>query len=99
MAQINVRFIHNFIMQVVQTTEQDGKLVVTEKSVHIHMGDIYILSQYQRAPDGRLTLHFADSSPVVGVAHNIESDYCELNEPNTAKKTTSGCGGCGNKGK
>lgn len=98
MAQINVRFTHNFIMTVVQTTEQDGKLIVSDKSVHIKFGSIYIVSQYQRAPDGRLTLHFPDSSSLAGVAHNIESDYCELNDTSIAtKKRTGGCSGCGKK--
>jgi len=104
MAEINVRFLANFILPVVQTVidEETGELRVQEKSVHIEAGDTYRISQYQRSPDDKVDLHFDDSSPLNGVAHRVEGDYCEIVEAKThvtAKVTTGGCGGCGNKKK
>ena len=95
-----VRFVNNFIIAVVQTVEDDdGRLVAREKSFHIHLGDTYMLSQYEEHDDGRVDLHFPDSSPLAGVAHNVEGDYCELRNPPIKQKATTkgvaGCGGCG----
>jgi len=97
-----VRFLHNFIITVVQTIENDeGRLVAQENTFHIGIGDIYSLTQYEKHADGRVDLYFPDSSPLAGVARNIESDYCELRNPSAPKPTVvkTGCGGCGNKKK
>lgn len=100
---INVRFIHNFIITIVQTVEVDGNLVAQEKQIHILMGDVYGVSQYQRNPDGRLDLEFPETSPLAGLAQGVEPDYCELTghapgtSPETSSGTSAGCGTCGNK--
>jgi hypothetical protein len=100
---VSVRFLNNFILTVVQTVlDNDGRMSVKEKSFHIQMGDIYKLTQYHRHPDGHLDLHFADDSPLAGVAQRVEPDYCELLEPKPTSGVTArvtGCGGCGNKKK
>jgi len=99
MAQnLSVRFIHNFIIKVIQTVEENDKLVAKEKRHHILAGDIYSLAQYHRHPDGKLDLHFPDSSPLSGVAHRVEDGYCELTVPKKPTRTvTTGCAGCGGK--
>jgi hypothetical protein len=95
---INVRFLNNFVLTVVHTSEVDGKLTAQEKTFHIALGDVYPLSQYTRHPDGRLDLEFPDDCPLAGLAQNVESDYCELIEPKSrASAKITGCGGCGNK--
>lgn len=98
---IHVRFLNNFILTVVQTVEEDGKLVVREKSFHIAMGDVYPISQYQRHTDDRLDLEFPDTCPLAGLAQNIEADYCSLvdSKAKAAAAKPQGCGGCGNKNK
>lgn len=98
-SKINVRFLNNFIITVVQTiTDDEGMLSAQEKQFHIAMGDVYPLTQYQRHPDGRLDLEFPDTCPLAGLAMNVESDYCELVEPKTTVTAqVTGCGGCGNK--
>ena len=95
MASHKVRFINNFIMSVIQTVEDgDGNLVVKEYDIHIQAGDIYDVEQYEMHPDGRVDIHFTDSR----IAHNVESDYCELGPTNPTKPiVTKGCGSCGNK--
>jgi len=92
-----VRFLHNFIITVIQTVEdENGRLVVKENTFHIGMGDTYAISNYNEHPDGRVDLHFADNSPLVGVARNVEGDYCELRTARPPKKVVeTGCGGCG----
>ena len=102
-SNLSVRFVANFIITVVQTVldEDTGQLVVREKPFHIESGDSYQISQYQRSEDNKVDLHFPDSSPLAGVAHRIEGDYCEVIEPKTSSsvsaKVTSGCGGCNKK--
>ncbi len=98
---LKVRFLNNFIITVVQTLEDaEGKLMAQENTFHIGMGDTYDLTHYEEHLDGRVDLYFPNSSPLAGVAHNIESDYCELRNPTTPKQNvTAGCGGCGNKKK
>ena len=94
---MKVRFLNNFIITVVQTIEnEEGRLVAQENTFHIGMGDTYSLSSYSEHDDGRVTLHFADNSPLIGVARNVEGDYCELRQAMPPKKVVeSGCGGCG----
>jgi hypothetical protein len=93
-----VRFLHNFVMTVTQTTvDGDGKLVVDENDFHMGVGDVYVITQYDEHEDGRVDLYFPDSSPLSGVARNVESDYCELRNPsvpNTTVTLARGCGGC-----
>jgi hypothetical protein len=93
-----VRFIHNFIMTVTQTVlDGEGKLTVQENDFHIEIGDSYSLTQYEEHEDGRVDLYFPDSSPLSGVARNVEGDYCELRNPavpNTTVNLARGCGGC-----
>jgi len=100
---MQVRFLNNFVMTVIQTVEDSqGKLTTQTKPFHIRMGDIYPLSSYERHPDGHVDLHFPDSCPLSGVAERVEGDYCEI--PKTPSKTvvtdmTPGCGGCGKRRK
>lgn len=91
-----VRFLNNFIMTVIQTVvDENDKLVIQENDIHICVGDVYNIVQYERHSDDRVDLHFPDSSPLAGVAHNVEGDYCEIREPHAAKPKVVGCGGCG----
>ena len=92
---LKVRFVHNFVLTVLQTVEDEqGRLVVQEKQFHISQGDVYQVSQYEVNPDGRADLYFPDSSPLAGVAHNVEGDYMELRNSATKPAPTGGCGGC-----
>ena len=93
---MKVRFLNNFIMTVIQTiVDKDGSLAIQENPFHISVGDVYDVVQYERHADDRVDLHFPDSSPLAGVAHNVEGDYCEVREPSAAKPRVTGCGGCG----
>jgi len=96
---ISVRFLASFIITIVQTTIDDetGQLVVSQAQKPVKVGDIYTVEQYQRHQDGKLDLHFPDTSPLAGVANRIEPDYCELVVPQAIakKKASGGCGSCG----
>lgn len=94
---IKVRFLNNFIITVIQTVEDDdGNLQAQEKTFHISMGETYQISQYETHADGRVDIHFPDSSPLAGIAHNVEGDYCELRVSGMPKKVVeTGCSGCG----
>ena len=98
MSSINVRFLNNIVLTVVQTiADESGRMVAVKKPFHIGLGDVYPVAQYQRHPDGRIDIHFPDSCPLAGVAHRVEEDCCELTEPAKIAARVTGCGGCGNK--
>ncbi len=108
---INVRFVHNFIMNITQTVlDVNGRFSVKKKDVHVRMGEVYNISQFERHNDGRVDLHFPDSSPFSGVAHNVEGDYVEIKSPeekmekykandSNRNRSGGGCGSCGKKRK
>ena len=90
-----VRFLNNFAITVTQTVlDKDDNMVVQENQYHIGMGDTYSITRYDEHKDGRIDIHFPSSSPLAGVAHNVEGDYCELRKPQKPRAAKSGCGGC-----
>jgi len=102
---VQVRFVNNFILTVVETiTDDDGRLQAQERLVHIHVGDIYALERFEQIGDDKFDLHFLDSGPLNGgVAHRVEGDLCEFTQSDKVKANriaataAGGCGGCGNK--
>lgn len=99
MSKLNVRFLNNFIVRVVQTTlDDDDNLSVQTIDKHFGVGEIYQLDQFERNSDGKLDLHLKNGM----VLRNLEPECCEVIDvkANAAKKAKSkgGCG-CGGKGK
>ncbi len=96
---MNIRFRNNFIIKVVRTTlDENDQLTTTTHHIHVYLGDIHPIDSYEKTPDGKFIFHFPQSSVLHGVAHRIESDYCEImGEPkskNVSLSPSTGCGGC-----
>lgn len=104
---MNIRFTHNFIVDVVQTylNEQEE---IKSRTVqhHITLGSIYEVSEYQ-IEGNSVRFVFGPTSPIQGTVLRAEKDYCEINDPiadrqkqaaqYAAAPRTGGCGGCGRK--
>lgn len=95
--KLTVRFLNNFIIDIVRTVLDDetGKLKTETKQFHIQLGDTYDIDQFERYQDDKLDLHFPEGSPLEGIALRVEGDHCAINEPPIPKVNPGGCGGCG----
>jgi hypothetical protein len=102
---MSVRFIHNFIITVIETYVDDsGSLRTRQHMHHVERGDIHFISSFSRNKH-LVSLVFAPNDPFKGVSENIESEYCEFLTPQHLQPPRSnnivgghrGCGGCGHK--
>lgn len=92
-----IRFINDFILTTTDTylDEESGKLKVKNTEWHIKRGDIYYVDSVDIHTNS-VDIYFSNKSPIRGVAHSVEKEYCEFMQP--SKRVSGGCGGCGKKG-
>jgi hypothetical protein len=95
---MNVRFLHNFVLTVVQTEldEHTDKMVVKNNNYHIQTGDVHIIEKYEKNDNNTFNLYFPKNSNLKGVSFRVEGDYLEISDPSQKKdQVYGGCLGCG----
>jgi len=76
--------------------DDDGKIAVRTKMYPVRRGHSYNVAEITEH-GGFVDIVFPEEGPILGIATNVESAYCELGPAKAAASSGRGCGGCGSK--